>query len=194
MRYLRRLWERNNPLPDQKRGNDIKMTYDEIIKELALIRMNTNRWINENDPMRLASPCNKGLYLIGNTLFNPHTEEKIYIIKVGTSSNLNNRMRSYRTDNPLLFHIDFIIADLALEPLFHLALYKNGGQFLEGCDEWFKVSEEMYFDICTKGFQFFNGKINCEGPLKTKKEIEKEERDRKYQSYFELRRNKNENY
>lgn len=167
------------------------MTYDEQIKELASVRRSANRWINEENPMRLAAPCEKGLYLIGNTLFNPHTEEKIYVIKVGTSSNLYNRMKGYRTDNPMIFHIDFILEDLALEPLYHLALYKSGGQFMDGCDEWFKVSEEIYLDICEEGFQFFDGKIEWDGPLMTQKEIEKEKKRLKELELFEriLKRN-----
>ena len=49
------------------------------------------------DGINYEVPAEKGLYFIGETHFNPITDEKYYWVKVGKASNLKNRMKSYNT-------------------------------------------------------------------------------------------------
>jgi len=63
--------------------------YEVIKKHMDILRdIDELRWKNTNNPKRYDAPSASGLYLISNTLFNPQTEEKIYIVKVGVSQNL----------------------------------------------------------------------------------------------------------
>lgn len=116
---------------------------------------------NVADPKRYAAPKSTGLYLISNTLFNPFTNEQYYLIKVGESTNLQQRMKSYRTTNPMVFHIDFLewndkefdVYDLEREC--HALMLRLGFVKTKDASEWFLVSREKYLEICRKGFIFF---------------------------------------
>jgi hypothetical protein len=113
---------------------------------------------NEEDPLGKTAPSQSGLYLIGNTLFNPITEQHFYLVKVGISNNLKTRMRGYRTTNPLLFHIDYYTFtgenDL-LENACHKILLENCESRIDRTSEWFIMSKESYLEICRKGFEYF---------------------------------------
>ena len=115
-------------------------------------------FMNDEDPLKYSAPSCGGLYLIGNTLFNPITEEHFYLVKVGISNNLKTRMRGYRTTNPLLFHIDYYTFtgenDL-LENACHKILLECCESRIVKTDEWFRVTREKYLEICEKGFQYF---------------------------------------
>lgn len=112
---------------------------------------------NNENPRRFSAPKTEGLYLIGNTIFNPITREEFYLVKVGTSTNLKSRMSGYRTQNPLLFHIDF--CEKENSPLSeiecHTILCKSCVTTIEKTFEWFRVERETYFEICEKGFEYF---------------------------------------
>ena len=114
---------------------------------------------NFANKLRFSAPKESGLYLIGNTIFNPLTDEKFYLVKVGIGSNLKNRMSAYKTHNPLMFHIDFHVATGEWEDISekecHMILLENCISRIERVDEWFIVSKEKYFEICDKGFNFF---------------------------------------
>lgn len=114
---------------------------------------------NFANKLRFAAPKENGLYLIGNTIFNPLTDEKFYLVKVGTSKNLKGRMANYKTQNPLMFHIDYHVATDDFEDISekecHMILLENCISRIEKVDEWFIVSREKYFEICDKGFNFF---------------------------------------
>ena len=130
--------------------NDLQILYDRVTE-----------FDNVADPKRYDAPKAKGLYLIGNTLFNPITNEQYYLIKVGESSNLHNRMKSYRTTNPMVFHIDYLewnnkdFSYFDLERECHALLMRIGFVKAKDSTEWFLTTREQYLEICERGFQFF---------------------------------------
>lgn len=117
---------------------------------------------NEEDPLRFTPPQKPGLYLVGSTHFNPYTKEEFYLIKVGTSKNICQRMKSYKGVNPLMFHIDYATTEKypnLTEYDCHTILFSICENRIDGCDEWVKVSRETYLQICEKKFNFFEEKI-----------------------------------
>lgn len=101
-----------------------------------------------------------GLYLIGSTYFDPLDEDKKYYwIKVGMSTNLTKRVKGYATENPMYWladtlHCGFdIVGDM--EHACHIALSDIAYGIAKNTDEWFLVTKEQYFEICSKGFKYF---------------------------------------
>lgn len=138
-----------------------------------------NVFYNTENPLgsRAAIPKKGGLYLVGNVVLNPVTNEAFYLIKVGMSTNLYNRMTDYSTSNPMMFHIDYkIIEDdvdyskvasyrkttlrgrkiKPIEEQYHKAMEELNFTHFEYAKEWFIVSKEIYFEICAKKFDFFD--------------------------------------
>lgn len=121
-----------------------------------------------------AIPQGGGLYMLGNTIFNPHTRETFFLVKIGMSSNLLSRMESYRLHNPLIFHIaykpienpiprgtyhrDILYRRLmnSVEKEYHQAMEKLNFGHMAYSDEWFFVDENIYLEICEKGFEYFD--------------------------------------
>ena len=99
-------------------------------------------------------PHKQGLYLIGQTIFNPITDEKYYWVKVGWSSDLASRRAQYNTHTSMIWDIGYLTTkDIMLEykyhdKLFDIALHRHA-------DEWFSVPRENYLQICQKGFEYF---------------------------------------
>jgi hypothetical protein len=137
-----------------------------------------NIFYNTENPLgnRTIIPKQGGLYLVGNVVLNPVTEETFYLIKIGMSANLYNRMKQYSTSNPMMFHIDYkVIEDDAdyrkvasykrtamvgrkikpIEEQYHKAMEELNFTHFEYAKEWFIVSKEIYSEICTKKFDFF---------------------------------------
>jgi len=100
-----------------------------------------------------------GLYLVGSTHFDPHTMMQYYWIKVGMSTNLKKRIKSYHTENPMVFVADTMICDIsdvgAMENDCHIALSDVAYGIAEDTIEWFIVSRETYLEICREGFRYF---------------------------------------
>jgi hypothetical protein len=121
---------------------------------------NTKIFINKENPKAYIAPKAPGLYLIGSTHFNPITDEKFYLVKVGsTSTTLSTRMSSYRTHNPLAFHIDFLEnCSIVNEGKYHEFMRTNY-IIMENNKEWFIVDKQTYFEICEQGFKYFSDKI-----------------------------------
>ena len=98
------------------------------------------------------------LYLVGNTNFNPFTKEEFYWIKVGKTTDLKKRMKSYATHNPMLWRADYLkVSSEHLdfsEQICHHILNKYGTRD-KNSNEWFEVPREIYLAICAKGFSFF---------------------------------------
>ncbi len=138
-----------------------------------------NVFYNTENPLgsRTVIPKKGGLYLVGNVVLNPVTNEAFYLIKVGMSTNLYNRMTNYSTSNPMMFHIDYkVIEDdedfskiasykrttfrgrkiKPIEEQYHKAMEELNFTHFEYAKEWFIVSKEIYFEICAKKFDFFN--------------------------------------
>lgn len=133
---------------------------------------------NVENPLgrRESVPKTGGLYLIGNTIFNPLSNEQFFLIKIGMSTNLYDRMKGYSTDNPMLFHIGYklIINDTdsahlprykarnvysqkikAIEEQYHQQMKALNFCRHEYADEWFMVDKETYLEICEKKFAYF---------------------------------------
>lgn len=109
-----------------------------------------------------------GIYLVGQTSFNPLTDEKFYLIKVGsTLTDLKTRMRGYYTHNPSVWIIETrnylekhvierenyfqeIVAKISshkdVKIIDNIAYNRNV--------EWFCVSKKEYLNICNKGFDY----------------------------------------
>jgi hypothetical protein len=122
-------------------------------------------------------PKQAGLYLVGNVILNPTTNEIIYLVKVGMSTNLYDRMKNYASTNPLMYHIDYLLIgnecdynkipsyEIArvktrrikpIEEQYHNAMEKLNFPHCEYAKEWFIVSKETYLEICSKKFKYFN--------------------------------------
>ena len=122
-----------------------------------------------DDGINYDAPTYKGLYLIGGTRFNPFTDEKIYLLKVGKCSNsLDRRMKDYNTHNPLMWRIDFRRTP-CLETEYQKKLEKIALAKVNHAHEWYVVSREIYLEVCEKGFEFFGYKRD----KKIKKTIDK---------------------
>ena len=124
--------------------------------EMQTLYMKTPRFTNEANPLGKNIPRGSGLYLVGNTGFNPYTNEQLFMVKVGyTGRWLAERMNDYRTTNPLLFNIDYLTDGSISEMACHKKLLHNCIALKEKSLEWFLVSREVYLDICAKGFKWF---------------------------------------
>jgi hypothetical protein len=115
-----------------------------------------------------------GLYIIGQTSFNPFTNKKYYLIKVGmTSNSLVKRLRDYYTHNPSLWIIETIPVRGKVETILKkekefqeilsflsmkkdVNILENDAYFKN--KEWFCVSENDYKEICEKGQKYLK---NC---------------------------------
>lgn len=129
-------------------------------KEMQVLYERVPKFTNDKNPLGLDVPEEDGLYLIGSTYFNPcEPTEKLYFIKVGQASNLRNRMKKYRTDNPAVFNIAFDVGMSALETMCHSILLQKCLALREGTLEWFLVDEQTYTDICAEGFKWFYKEI-----------------------------------
>ena len=138
--------------------------FDEIFFiELTGVVGRAKDFVNKENPLRFSAPKEAGLYLIGNTIFNPITREEFYFIKVGQSSNLYKRMSGYRSTNPAVYHIDFYKqADWKKgmnESACHFVLHQISTGLVERTSEWFRVDREIYLEICGRGFEYFDEKI-----------------------------------
>lgn len=103
-------------------------------------------------------PATSGLYFVGHTAFNPITNQEYYWVKIGMSTNLQQRLKTYGTYTPSLYIIDYkITSDYACEEsLYHLllsqvALYQN-----QNSVEWWLVDKETYLQMCYKKFDYFD--------------------------------------
>lgn len=106
-----------------------------------------------------------GLYLLGDIKFDPALKIPTYWIKPGLSSQMLNRMRSYDTHNPVVYHLDFIkIEDdyerRCAEIKCHNRMHKFALNRCATNEEWFRVSETVYNEIQSKGFNFFFTSVN----------------------------------
>ena len=108
-------------------------------------------------------PEGGGLYLLGNTAFNPFTEEKEFWVKVGQTVDFKKRMRSYVSHNPTIWQADFLSCPKEwldmVEESCHKYLLADTIFVKEGTKEWFKVDAETYLKICKEGFDYFPSEL-----------------------------------
>ena len=96
-----------------------------------------------------------GLYLIGDTSFNPFTKEVEYWVKVGKTKDASKRFSTYRTSSPCLYYLDWIeTRQLSYEKKYHEILSSMSSKTHRS--EWFKVNESLYFKLFTRGFEILN--------------------------------------
>lgn len=102
-----------------------------------------------------------GLYLLGTICYDDRARELTFWVKPGLSKDLPSRMKGYDTCSPLYYQFDFLqINDptdrTVCEQVCHRQMWKVA---LNGCahnDEWFRVSENLYYEIKNQGFKYFN--------------------------------------
>lgn len=87
----------------------------------------------------------KGLYFIGMIGINPDGR-KYYLVKVGSSENVKNRLRQYATYNPMLYIGGIVLGDG--EDNAHNYLANRAIALAQNAREWFYVDEVTYFELC----------------------------------------------
>ena len=107
-----------------------------------------------------------GLYFVSQCLCNPYTKEITYLVKVGRAKHMADRMSAYNTTNPMMWHIDYKY----FKPSYRTTAVLSGIE--QSCHrtlkmvalpneevrarEWFCVDEATYFDMCERGFAWFD--------------------------------------
>lgn len=94
-----------------------------------------------------------GLYFIGATYFVPTTMQPIYAVKIGTSQNVGERIKSYGTQNPFIYHtremsLPYKLCPYAKEKTCHDFLAALAIQKFDKNSEWYIVNKETYFSLC----------------------------------------------
>lgn len=111
-----------------------------------------------NKSMRMATVENKsGVYLVGCQIL--LGENIVHCLKIGMSSKLHQRVKSYQSYNPGIKLIDIYYTNEPMEWEKHLQedlkrVAKPWG--FEGSQEWFPVTEEIYNLALENGFNFLN--------------------------------------
>ena len=108
-----------------------------------------------DDGIDYFAPNEQGLYFVGETHFNPMTDEKFYWVKIGKAKNLKDRMKSYNTHNPMLYRIDWS-DEYEKETDYQIKLMEKAIAKCNHNSEWFLVDKETYLEMCDKGFSYFN--------------------------------------
>lgn len=113
----------------------------------------------------LAMPCaeateeSRGLYFIAMTGFNPVTDEKYYLCKVGAAyDSIKKRVNQYRGMNPMIYHNNICLpvpyrenrmwALEEMETNCHKYLAARAKNVADGTKEWFYFSENEYMRLC----------------------------------------------
>jgi hypothetical protein len=98
-----------------------------------------------------------GLYFIGETHFNPITDEKFYCVKIGLSNNIKKRMNNYRSCTSMVYPIEFLDASNyeELERYYHNLLNKVATYRNQNNEEYWFVDRETYLAMCEQGFSYF---------------------------------------
>ena len=113
-----------------------------------------------DDGINYTAPKAPGLYFIGETHFNPITDEKFYWVKIGMSANLARRLKDYNTSNPMMWRIDYLTEQDTIdldkaEEAYHGILYEKAIATCNHNKEWFMVDRETYLAMCEQGFAYF---------------------------------------
>ena len=102
-----------------------------------------------------------GVYLIG-CAYSTSSQNIIYCLKIGMSSNLTQRLKNYQSTNPGAMLIDVYYTSEPYEWESHLSSNLRGislGGF-EGTSEWFYVKKEIYDLAFKEGLNFIDKYIN----------------------------------
>ena len=148
---------------DCRKSNYGAMPYLERIKK-RIVPLVLEEETNFQERPATKIPCGKrcGLYFVGQCAFNPYTREERYCLKVGMSTDLNSRMKSYATHSPMCWLIDYReFAPESLknkETLYHNALKEIAKKVFE--TEWVEVDRNTYLLASQKGFDFFKNSVD----------------------------------
>ena len=149
---------------EPKRFTRGTVDYNDALQNCMNIIVNTSvREANKekfDDGIDFNLPEKSGLYMIGETTFNPYSNEKLFGIKVGKGKNLKQRIRSYKTCGSTPFVCDYLLvpedkldyAENMIQNVLRLRCIALNGHN----DEWFYFNEKTYLQICEKGFSYFN--------------------------------------
>ncbi len=96
-----------------------------------------------------------GLYFIAMVGCNPITGQKYYLVKVGSSNNVKDRIKQYLGANPMIWHNGNAITvdkqNLAkYEINCHCYLATKAYGRAKNTKEWFYVEEEEYLMLCNQ--------------------------------------------
>lgn len=86
-----------------------------------------------------------GLYFIGMIGANPDGKQ-YFLVKVGSSTDVKNRIRQYATYNPMIF-VGGIVPSRG-ETNCHNYIAARAEALAQHAQEWFYVSEETYYELC----------------------------------------------
>jgi len=100
-------------------------------------------------------PSYSGLYFLGDSRWNPKTQRPEYWVKIGKGINLSNRLSQYFTCCSQLWPIAYS-RDYDKENYYHKRLKKICLALNNHNKEWFMVDEQTYFEMCEKGFSYFD--------------------------------------
>lgn len=105
-------------------------------------------------------PAASGIYLLGDTRFNPNTDAKFCSVKGGLASNLRSRIKEqYLTHNPMPYLIGYleVPADYMkkVEDQIHYALRRVATHRYGTNKEWYELPKDIYMDICAEQFDWF---------------------------------------
>ena len=100
----------------------------------------------------ITSDGGDGLYFVSMIGMNPEGQA-YYLVKVGRSSNIKKRISIYASTNPMIFHNNMYITDydksnVDAEHNCHQYLAERAYAIADRTEEWFYVTEEMYFELC----------------------------------------------
>lgn len=93
------------------------------------------------------------LYMLGQVVLdiNDNYKQK-YLVKVGLSRKLNQRINTYKSNNPSAIVFDTIAGVERAERKCHQFLSQNGKWY---SGEWYQVNKEFFTKCREEGFSFF---------------------------------------
>lgn len=105
-------------------------------------------------------PETSGIYLLGDTRFNPNNKQQFYSVKGGLASNLRRRIKEqYLTHNPMPYLIGYLEVPSEyykkVENQIHFALRRVATHRYGTNKEWYELPAEVYKEICDKKFDWF---------------------------------------
>lgn len=94
-----------------------------------------------------------GLYFIGMIGMNPEGQS-YYLVKIGRSNDIQKRISGYASMNPMIYHnnmylTEYDVDDAEAEDNCHHYLAEHAYAMADRTEEWFYVSEETYFELCS---------------------------------------------
>ena len=149
-----------------KRAWNDRIVFDEIMihnflkkgmKKTILDKMANHEKAPFEDGIDVDSfPTYKGLYFLGDSRYNPETELPEFWVKIGKAINIRKRIKDgYCGCCSQIWPIGFS-RDYDAESDYHRKLKSICLNTNKRNKEWFMVDKETYFEMCAKGFSYFD--------------------------------------